>query len=215
VAELVSTNPPDSGSPATGDPHSAQEPARRGRWRSGVEWVVIIAAALIVALLIKTFLIEAFYIPSASMQPTLVPGDRVLVNKLSYDLHGIHRGDVVVFKRPPLETDLTIKDLIKRVIGLPGECIWAADGQVTINGKVLKEPYLPADDPTNFAGVTPREPDYDSARNCVLIPKGEYYVLGDNRGNSRDSRYIGPIPANLIVGRAFVVVWPISALKFL
>src|SRR6202011_700092 len=118
---------------------------KRSGWRNGIEWIVIIVAALLVALVIKTFLFQAFYIPSESMEPTLKPGDRVLVNKLSYDFHSIRRGDIVVFKRPPGEAgDPAIKDLIKRVIALPGESIEQRDGNVFINGRQLKEPYLPS-----------------------------------------------------------------------
>lgn len=161
-------------------------------------------AALLVALVIKTFLFQAFYIPSESMEPTLKPGDRVLVNKLSYDVHSIHRGDIVVFKRPPAEAgNPAIKDLIKRVVGLPGETIEARnDGKVYINGKLLKESYLPAG--TITSNLAPR-----------VVPSGKYFVLGDNRSNSSDSRFIGAIPGSLIVGRAFIRVWPLSSIDLL
>ena len=113
--------------PALGDtppPEESSKKRNRSSARNIIEWVAIIAAALVVAIVIKTFLFQAFYIPSESMEPTLKPQDRVLVNKLSYKLHPIHRGDIVVFKRPPSEAgDPTIKDLIKRVVGLPGETI--------------------------------------------------------------------------------------------
>jgi signal peptidase I len=179
-------------------------PTKRSGVRNAVEWVVIIAAALVVALVIKTFLFQAFFIPSESMEPTLRPGDRVLVNKLSYHFHPIHRGDVVVFKRPPAEAaDPTIKDLIKRVIGLPGDTIEERDGKVYINGRQLKEPYLTAD-----TGTTLTLP-------VKVVPPGQYFVLGDNRTNSKDSRFIGPIPGSLIVGRAFVRVWPLSSIGLL
>jgi signal peptidase I len=208
------SGPPDESSPepAVGGPpplRPANTPAAlrrkdrqpRSSTRNIVEWVAIIVAALLVAVLIKTFLFQAFYIPSGSMEPTLRPGDRVLVNKLSYDLHAIHRADIVVFKRPPAEAnDPTIKDLIKRVIGLPGETIAGHDGQVYINGKLLKESYLPR-------GVSTS--DFPPTQ----VPKDQYFVMGDNRGNSKDSRYIGSIPGNLIVGRAFVRVWPLSKLR--
>ena len=140
--------------------------------RNVIEWIAIIAAALVVALVIKTFLFQAFYIPSDSMQPTLKPQDRVLVNKLSYKLHAVHRGDIVVFKRPPSEAgDPTIKDLIKRVIGLPGDTIEERGGQVYINGQELKEPYLPAGTVTNTLPPT-------------KVAPGQYFVMGDNRTNS-------------------------------
>lgn len=189
-------------------------PATKGKVRTGggsstravVEWIVILVAALTVALVVKTFLIQAFFIPSGSMEPTLKPGDRVLVNKLSYDLHSIHRGDIVVFKSPPGEaaSDPSVKDLIKRVIGLPGDRIQAINGQVYIDGKLLKEPYLPAG-PTSLTTDLPLQ----------TVPPGQYFMLGDNRTNSKDSRFIGTIPKHLIVGRAFVRVWPLSSLNLL
>ncbi len=178
-------------------------PGRGSSSRAIIEWVVIIVAALTVAIVVKTFLIQAFYIPSGSMEPTLKPGDRVLVNKLSYKLHDVHRGDIVVFKRPPSEADdPTIKDLIKRVIGLPGDRIEGRDGVVYINGQPLKEPYLP---PGTTTTTLPLQ----------TVSAGQYFVMGDNRGNSKDSRFIGTIPKNLIVGRAFVRVWPLSGIGLL
>jgi signal peptidase I len=170
--------------------------------RQVVEWIVILVAALTVAILVKTFLIQAFFIPSGSMEPTLKPGDRVLVNKLSYELHSIHRGDIVVFKRPPSEPNPAINDLIKRVIGLPGDRIEARQGMVYINGQALSEPYLPPGTVTTGLPLT-------------TVPAGQYFVLGDNRGDSADSRVIGPIARHLIVGRAFIRVWPLSGIGFL
>jgi signal peptidase I len=170
-----------------------------------IEWIVIIAAALVAAFLIKTFLIQAFYIPSESMVPTLKKSDRVLVNKLSYRLHDVHRGDIVVFERPPAEEggDPAIKDLIKRVVGLPGETISSDDrGRVLINGKPLKEEYLP--DGTLTTGIAEQK-----------IPPEHFWVMGDNRGNSKDSRVFASIHEDLIVGRAFVRVWPITSFDFL
>ena len=110
--------------------------------RNVVEWVAIVVGALAVALLVKTFLIQAFFIPSLSMYPTLDEGDRVLVNKLSYKLHDVHRGDLVVFERPEGQPESDIKDLIKRVIGLPGDTIETRDGVVYVNDRALEEPYL-------------------------------------------------------------------------
>jgi signal peptidase I len=209
VSDPAASNPPFDEPASAPAPNVGAAPLRqvRRKERSGlrnvIEWVAIIAAALLVAVVIKTFLFQAFYIPSESMEPTLKPGDRVLVNKLSYDLHSIHRGDIVVFKRPPSEaSDPTIKDLIKRVIGLPGETIEARDGQVYINGQPLKESYLPA------GTVTTNLPQQK-------IGPGQYFVMGDNRGNSKDSRYIGTIPGSLIVGRAFIRVWPLSKIGLL
>ena len=176
------------------------------RVRGAIEWVAIIAAALIAALVIKTWLIQAFYIPSESMVPTLVKDDRVLVNKLSYRLHDVHRGDIVVFERPQedVATQPEIKDLIKRVVGLPGETVETdPNGRVLINGRVLREPYLPKGVVT-LPGITKQ-----------VVPAGHYWVMGDNRGNSKDSRVIGTIPEDDIVGRAFVRVFPLTNLTLL
>ena len=189
--------------PSPGGRPEPSKPQERSGARATIEWVVIIASALIVALVVKTFLVQAFYIPSGSMEPTLRPGDRVLVNKLSYDLHPIHRGDIVVFKRPPSEAeDPTIKDLIKRVIGLPGDTLEGRPDGVYVNGKRINEPYLAPETQTVSLPIT-------------KVPAGTYFVMGDNRTNSKDSRFIGPIAGSLIVGRAFVRVWPLSKLGFL
>jgi len=190
------------------DDEDASDPAavRRRRIRNAVEWVVIVAGAFVVALLVKTFLIQAFYIPSASMFPTLKENDRVLVNKLSYDLHDVNRGDVIVFELDPDQVGPDgIKDLIKRVVGLPGDVIETRDGQVYVNDRPLEEPYL---DEGQLTG------DPDDTMNPPIerqtVPDDHVYVLGDNRSNSADSRYPyrGPIPVDTIVGRAFVLVWP-------
>jgi signal peptidase I len=186
--------------------HLAREARDHARVRSLVEWVAVIVGALVVALVVKTFLFQAFFIPSASMEPTLEEGDRVLVNKLSYDLHDINRGDIVVFELPEDKVGPDgIKDLIKRVIGLPGDVIETRDGVVYINDRRLEEPYL-ADgmqtgDPTN--GNNP-------PIERQTVPEGTVFVMGDNRSNSHDSRYAdrGPIPIDTVVGRAFVLVWP-------
>ena len=181
--------------------------------RALVEWVVVVVVALVAALLIKTFAIQAFYIPSPSMVPTLEPGDRVLVNKLSYDFHSVHIGDIVVFRRPPADTTLGIDDLIKRVVALPGQTIYVNDCRVYVNGKEESQPYLPKgwQDP-NSEYCTTWTTDLP---NPYKVPAGDFFVMGDNRKDSYDSRYWGPLPANYIVGRAFVRMWPPSRLGFL
>jgi signal peptidase I len=181
--------------------------------RTGIEWALLIAAALLIALLVKTFLFQAFYIPSDSMVPTLKTNDRVIVNKLSYHLHAVHRGDIVVFKTPKgpdgKPIDPTIKDLVKRIIGLPGETVSEKNNQILINGKVLKESYLPAGTVSNCASFPaqcfPTGP----------LPANRYWVMGDNRPNSRDSRYFGAIAKSDIVGRVFVRIWPLNRLGLL
>jgi len=207
---VESTSPPPSAPPTpSGDVVTDDDSGGKRAHspvRSAVEWFVILAGALAMALVIKAFLLQAFYIPSPSMAPTLKVGDRVLVNKLSYHVHDIHRGDIVVFKRPPLESDVKIRDLIKRVIGLPNETIEARDGHILIDGRVLNEPYLSNEALAAMGSITmaPQK-----------VPPGHYFVMGDNRGNSKDSRFFGAIAKNLIVGRAFIRVWPISKINLL
>jgi signal peptidase I len=174
---------------------------RRSGTKQAIEWVLLIGTALAIALIIKTFLFQAFYIPSESMVPTLRKNDRVLVNKLSYKLHDIHRGDIVVFEKPKSETS-NIKDLVKRVIGLPGETVEGRDGHIYINDRKLDEPYLPDGTVTGtFAAVT--------------IPSNSIWVMGDNRSASRDSRFFGPIPESSVVGRVFIRIWPLKRVGFL
>ena len=169
------------------------------------EWILVIGGALVVALLIRTFLFQAYEIPSPSMVDTLNVGDRVLVNKLAYKVHDVHRGDVVVFKRPPGEPDPQIKDLIKRVIGLQGETLVFRDCRVFVDGKALVEPYV--DDQCTDPPQDTVDPDGDGS---VTVPDGMLFVMGDNRGGSFDSRYFGPITESSVVGRAFVIMWPIG-----
>lgn len=190
--------PPDG--PATrrgGGGRGKPAPRKRSTTRTLLEWGGLIVAALLIAFLIKTFLVEAFYIPSESMTPTLLVGDRVLVNKLSYDLHDVHRGDIVVFKAPPGEETAQIRDLVKRVVGLPGDTIEGRGGHIDINGRQLAEPYLPK-------GAESR------VFAAEKVPPGHYYVLGDNRQNSKDSTYFHAIDGSLIVGRVFLRIWPLN-----
>jgi signal peptidase I len=167
--------------------------------KSMLEWTVVAVIALLVTMILRTFVLAAFFIPSESMYPTLHVNDRVLVNKLSYKMHPLHRGDVVVFKRPPGEPDITIKDLIKRVIGVPGDTVEFHDGKVFVNQLELIEPYLSRPDSTIPHGAT-----------SIVVPQGQVLVMGDNRQNSFDGRFFGTFDQNLIVGRAFVLVWPPS-----
>jgi signal peptidase I len=181
---------------------------KRSSTKTAVEWILLIVGALLIALLIKTFLFQAFYIPSESMVPTLERNDRVLVNKLSYRLHDVNRGDIVVFKAPA-GTDPAVKDLVKRVIGLPGEVVSAHDGKVFIDGKQLKESYLPEGTVSNCASF--KEQCFPTGK----IPKDQYWVMGDNRGSSKDSRFFGTIAKDEIIGRVFVRIWPLNRLDLL
>ncbi len=189
-----------------------------------VEGAGLVVLAIIVAVIVRTFVLQAYYIPSASMVPQLRVNDRVVVSRLSYDLHRPHRGDVVVFAAPPgeappppnrnpasralhdvgsglgLSTDQTV--LIKRVIGLPGETVQGQGGQIYINGRLLIEPYLPKATKTSTFG-----PD--------RIPAGMLWVMGDNREDSADSRVFGAIPERTLVGRAVWRIWPPQRASFL
>ena len=168
--------------------------------RSAVkEWLAIIVIALSVAVLVRTFVVQAFWIPSASMEPTLKIGDRLLVEKVTPSVRDLHRREIVVFERPE-GVDPELKDLIKRVIGLPGELIQGKDGKVWIDGSVLREPYLPK-------GVVPTDFDFGPIR----VPIDAYFVMGDNRGSSFDSRFWGTVARHQIIGRAVLRIWPVTA----
>jgi signal peptidase I len=189
---------------------------RRKRSQAVVEWLVILVVALTAALLVKTFALQAFFIPSASMEPTLFPGDRVLVNKLSYDVHAVHDGDVVVFRRPPRDNS-TDDDLIKRVIAGPGQLLSVSNCRVYVNGKEELQPYLPKgwQNPSSEYCTVWDAPGMLQLPNPYRVPAGTYFVMGDNRKDSDDSRYWGTVPANYLVGRAFVRIWPPGRLGLL
>jgi signal peptidase I len=170
--------------------------------RNVVEWAAIVLVALLAAFLVKTFLFQPFYIPSGSMEHTLEIDDRVLVNKLSYKLHDVNRGDIVVFERPPGSVGSTIKDLIKRVVALPGESVEGRSDGVYVDGERLDEPYVAEGAVTGTFGP-------------VEVGDDEVFVMGDNRSMSQDSRAFGPIDEDLIEGRAFFRFWPLSSLGLL
>lgn len=169
-----------------------------------VEWLVVVAVAVACALLVQTFVVKQFAVSGNSMLSTLHNGDRVLVNRLSYRLHEPNRGDVVVLKRFDVEN--TERDLIKRVIGLPGETIEIRDCEVYIDGRLLLEPYL---DPLEVPCTSPGQ------QNPYVVPEDEVFVMGDNRDNSGDSRSFGAVPYDLLIGRAFVVIWPVADWQWL
>ncbi len=169
--------------------------------RGLIEWVAVLVGAVVVALLLRAFLVHAYWIPSESMEETLQRQDRVLVNKLSYRLHEVNRGDVVVFRRPD-DQDAVIPDLIKRVIGLGGETVEGRDGVIYVDGRALEEPYLADDEVIDDFGP-------------IAVEEGYVFVMGDNRDQSFDSRFFGPIPEDSIIGRAFVRFWPVGRIDTL
>ena len=209
----------------------------------------LVAIAFVLALLIKAFLVQAFYIPSGSMQQTLELRDRVLVNKLVYDFRDIHRGEVVVFNgldsftpenqlavaetgiRGLLQTISSVvglgapgeKDFIKRVIGVPGDRVaCCSNGKVTVQPAgaaqpvELEEPYVFEDDRMPFCAAGTGETSCPVGAEGVLVPEGRLWVMGDHRGQSSDSRFHiddankGTVPQDKVIGRAFVIVWPLS-----
>jgi signal peptidase I len=215
--------PEKTEAPARGEPGRGTkggEKKRRNTRRTIIEWAILIGSALLIAVLIKTFLFQAFYIPSESMKPTLNVGDRVLVNKVSYRLHDVNRGDIVVFETPPKAEDANgaIKDLVKRVVALPGETLSTQGGRVFINGRPLEEPYLENGTKTCTLNSNPADCERGVAGTEIApirIPKDHVYVMGDNRGASKDSRFFDAIEESSIVGRVFIRIWPINDVGFL
>ena len=228
---MVQQVPPPPDIPSDGGRHRTPPPPRPQERSSFLrELPFILVGALVLSLLIKTFLVQAFYIPSGSMETTLLVGDRVFVNKLGTHFGEIHRGDVVVFRDPGgwlpetadddgsgvrgaihhglqfvgLAPSATGDDLIKRVIGVGGDKVVGRAGRVSVNGVPLQEPYV-------FRGDSPTETDFS-----VTVPAHKLWLMGDHRSVSSDSRAHqseagnGFVPVDDVIGRAFVKVWPLD-----
>jgi signal peptidase I len=210
-----------AGLPALGQ-HNGSSASQLGR---ELPWLLLLA--VFIAFVVKTFGAQLFYIPSASMDPQLGTGDRVLVSKLSYDLHDVRRGDIVVFEAPvpkrPDRSNVVVKvvrgvfqaigvaqpsteDYIKRVIALPGETVETRAGEIWVDGQPLHEPYL---------SPSARQSPGQALAKPVKVPSGQLWVMGDNRSNSQDSRFFGPIKRSKVIGRAIVRVWPFRRTSFL
>jgi signal peptidase I len=178
-----------------------QAPPSRRRALAG--WAICLAVAVLLAVGIRTFVVQAFSIPSTSMVPTLNVYDRILVWKAFFSWHQLREGDIIVFTHPPRDhcPGPTRTDLVKRVIALPGQTIYSAGGVLYVDGRRLREPYLPSDDPLGppIPGASRHDP--------FRVPRGEFYVMGDNRAISCDSRYWGPVQGSTIVGRVVMLVW--------
>lgn len=177
------------------------------------DWAVVIFVALAAALLVRVYVLQQYYISGPSMESSLFENDRVLVNKLSYRLHDIRHGDVIVFDRVTSNgANVAHDDLIKRVIGLSGDKVEIKSCVVYVNGAAINEPYL---DKGNLSQVILEDRCRQPTMATVTVSAGKIFVLGDNRPESFDSRSFGTISTSLVVGRAFVVVWPFDSWQFL
>lgn len=183
----------------------AKKARSRSRSRSLIEWLVVVAIAVLVSLLIRTYVFQTFYIPSGSMEPTLQIGDRILVSKLSVELGTIHRGDILVFKAPAgVVNDCgdNVTDLVKRVIGLPGDEVTSTGNSIYVNHHKLTQSWAHNEPLGRPIGK-------------VTVPKNEYFMIGDNQPASCDSRYWGEVPRSSIIGKAFLRIWPLGRFGFL
>ena len=194
--------------PADADPAGAQpagaDPAAtrpRRRRRALTETAIIILVAVLLAGLVRAFVFQTFWIPSSSMLPTFGVYDRIVVQKAFFSWHDVREGDIVVFRHPPRDRCPGPQegDLVKRVIALPGQTIYSSGNSVYVNGRLLAEPYLPRHDPLG--------PPIASRLHPYRVPPGEFYLLGDNRAISCDSRYWGPVKGASIIGKVVLLVW--------
>lgn len=182
----------------------APAPRKKKHGNAFTEWIIVIGVAVSAALLVRAFVLQQFAVSGYSMISTLHDGDRVLVNKLSYRLHDPRRGDVVVLKT--LE-NASERDLIKRVVALPGETVEYRSCVLYIDGREVVEPYLDPAVVTSTSCGQPYAPN--------VVPDDTVFVMGDNRPGSKDSRSLGPITYDNLIGRAFVVIWPAGDWRWL
>jgi signal peptidase I len=250
----VGDRPPAYDSSSTGDraavPVRTEQRKKQGSFLK--ELPILLVIAIVLAVLIKTFLVQAFFIPSGSMEQTLQIHDRVLVNKLAFHTGSPQRGDIVVFdisgtgfKNSDAEyvacpqSNVVVSgiraverfvglstcgenDYIKRIIAVPGDTVEGiANGPVLVNGHPLTEPYVYEDNHAPFCAASNSDPEHQLMQDCandpqpIKVPAGMYWVMGDHRSNSSDSRYNGFVPRDKLVGRAFVRILPLSRIGFL
>jgi signal peptidase I len=184
----------------TGEVRDEDVAPRHSRQRSIVEWLIVLVVAVTLSFLIRTFVFQTFSIPSGSMNPTLWKGNHVMVDKLSVDFGAINIGDIVVFKAPPgVKRDCgdNYTDLVKRVIGLPGDHLTSVGNTIYVNGKALDQKW------THYTRI-------GAAIGHVTVPKGQYFMMGDNHVDSCDSRSWGTVPRSDIIGKVFLKFWPFS-----
>ena len=173
----------------------------KDKWKNWGEPFLI---AAILAVLIRTFLLGPYKIPTGSMRPTFLEGDRIFVDKVSYRFHAPDRGDILVF-RYPLDKK---KDFVKRLVGMPNDQVEIRDGKLMINGKVLEEPPF-----SEHYYYNRDDWNYGKKNEIIAVPDGNYFVLGDNSAQSSDSRNWGFVPRKNIVGKAFLIWWPPNRIK--
>ncbi len=175
-------------------------PRKRSRRRGLIEWLIVLVVAVLASFLVRTYVVQTYFIPSKSMEPTLYEGNRIMVDKLSVEFGHINIGDIVVFKAPPAveaKCGDSVPDLVKRVIGLPGDVLTSKGNTIYVNGVALDEKwshYEPLGPPIGY----------------VKVRAGHYFMMGDNHANSCDSRYWGTVPRSDIIGKVFLKFWPLS-----
>lgn len=203
MEERLDSKPSDG----TAQPGGADGAGKKTDWKSeAIDWAKALAVAAVLVVVIRFFLFSPFIVEGPSMYPNFFTGERIIVNKILYDIREPKRGEVIVFHSP------FDADYIKRVIALPGETVEVRGDTVLVNGKPIEEPYIQNEKDINAqAGTTYNNKDYEPA----TVPEGHVFVMGDNRPNSQDSRDIGFIPYDKIVGRADVVIWPLPEIRFI
>ena len=202
VSDDTTPAPADGTASAAPESRTAKKAARRrSTVRSVIDWVVVLAVATSIALVVRAYVVQTYYIPSLSMYPTLKVGDRILVLKAAYRFTSPATGDVIVFRAPPAERTMCdspeVDDLVKRIIGTPGETIWSVGDSIYVDGHVLHQ---------DWSHVDP----LGEAIRRQTIPTNDYFVMGDNHPESCDSRVWGYVPLGNIVGKAVLIFWPIS-----
>jgi signal peptidase I len=197
MAGLADAGPAGDG-PA-GDGPAGASPRRRRR-RALAEMAVTILVAVLLGGLVRVFAFQTFWIPSSSMVPALGVYDRIVVQKAFFSWRDVREGEIVVFSHPPADQcPGPPGDLVKRVVALPGQTIYSAGNSIYVNGRLLAEPYLPRYEPLG--------PPIASRQHPYRVPSGEFYLLGDNRADSCDSRYWGPVKGSAIIGKVVLVWW--------
>lgn len=206
-AGLVDEAPPLE-PPADGTSPEPPPPSRRVR--NVLEWVVVLSVAAAMALLLRAYVVQTYYIPSPSMEPTLLVGDHILVLKAAYDFTSPATGDVIVFKAPPREHELcndpNVQDLVKRIIATPGETVWSRGHTIYLDNKPLVQRW-------QYSLALGFGPQIATRAHPLVVPRNDYFVMGDNHGQSCDSRIWGFVPRANIIGKAIAIYWPLSRLS--